>query len=401
MNKRSAGPVRGASPGGRPIAAPAIRCCILPPHVSIILQSGSADPFPHAPGLKAALQSYLLRVISMDMDKWIDGLIKAEKRRALPLLSFPAVQLMGISVRDLISDSGIQARAMYEVASRCRTPAAVTMMDLSVEAECFGAEIRFSDNEVPNVIGAVLEEAEDAESLRVPEMGSGRTGLYVEAVAKALELIKDRPVLAGVIGPFSLAGRLLGMTEIMYACYDEPAAVHDILRKSTEFITKYAAAFKAAGASGVVIAEPAAGLLSPAMCGEFSSPYVKAVTDAVQDGSFITVYHNCGNSVGAMVPEIVSTGCAAYHFGNAADMRGMLEKMPSGVPVMGNIDPVADFRMGTPEKIRADTLALLEECSSYPNFIISSGCDIPPAAPWENIDAFFGAVEEYNRSESR
>ncbi|MBS7172993.1 uroporphyrinogen decarboxylase family protein [Blautia caecimuris] len=31
----------------------------------------------------------------------------------------------------------------------------------------------------------------------------------------------------------------------------------------------------------------------------------------------------------------------------------------------------------------------------YPNFVISSGCDIPPAAPLENIQAFFDAVKEY------
>ena len=31
----------------------------------------------------------------------------------------------------------------------------------------------------------------------------------------------------------------------------------------------------------------------------------------------------------------------------------------------------------------------------YPNFVISSGCDIPPASKWENIDAFFKAVDEF------
>lgn len=36
-----------------------------------------------------------------------------------------------------------------------------------------------------------------------------------------------------------------------------------------------------------------------------------------------------------------------------------------------------------------------ECCAEFPNFVISSGCDIPPASPWENIDAFFEAVEEF------
>ena len=40
---------------------------------------------------------------------------------------------------------------------------------------------------------------------------------------------------------------------------------------------------------------------------------------------------------------------------------------------------------------------LLEECGGYPNFVLSSGCDIPPMSKWENIDAFFDeAAKFYN-----
>ena len=51
--------------------------------------------------------------------------------------------------------------------------------------------------------------------------------------------------------------------------------------------------------------------------------------------------------------------------------------------------------MGTPDRVREETLALLNKCSKYPNFVLSSGCDIPPMTPWENIDAFFAAQNEY------
>jgi uroporphyrinogen decarboxylase len=65
---------------------------------------------------------------------------------------------------------------------------------------------------------------------------------------------------------------------------------------------------------------------------------------------------------------------------------------------MGNVDPAGVLRNGNPEKVRQETLAIMEVCCRYPNFLISSGCDIPPATPWENLDAFFAAVAEfYNR----
>ena len=334
----------------------------------------------------------------MNMQAWLKEQMAADKRRAMPILSFPSIQLMGITVKDLIADSDVQAQGMYKIAQRCPTAAAVSMMDLSVEAECFGSQIRFSDDEVPTVIGSVVDTPEDAEALQVPAFGSGRTGLYVEAISKALKLITDRPIFAGVIGPFSLAGRLMDMTQVMINCYEEPEMVHATLEKATEFLLSYVKAYKAIGAHGVVIAEPAAGLLSPDFCGEFSSPYVKKIVDAVQDEEFIVIYHNCGDAVNRMVPQILETGAAAYHFGNAVSMEDMLRQMPSDVLTMGNVDPVSAIRNGTPEKVRQDTLAIMEACCKYPNFLISSGCDIPPAAPWENIDAFFAGGEEfYNR----
>lgn len=331
----------------------------------------------------------------MNMQAWLKEQMAADKRRAMPILSFPSIQLMGITVKDLIGDSDVQARGMYEIARRCPTAAAVSMMDLSVEAECFGAQIRVTDDEVPTVIGSVVETPEDAEALQVPAFGAGRTGLYVEAISKALKLITDRPIFAGVIGPFSLAGRLMDMTQVMINCYEEPEMVHTTLEKATAFLLSYVKAYKAIGAHGVVIAEPAAGLLSPDFCGEFSSPYIRKIVDAVQDEEFIVIYHNCGDAVSRMVPQILETGAAAYHFGNAVSMEDMLRQMPGDVLTMGNVDPVSAFRNGTPEKVRQDTLSIMDACCKYPNFLISSGCDIPPAAPWENIDAFFAAVEEF------
>lgn len=331
----------------------------------------------------------------MNMKQWLQDQMAAEKRKALPVLSFPCTQLMGITVRELVSDSDAQAKGMAAVAQRCPTAAAVSMMDLSVEAECFGAQIRFTDDGVPTVVGAVVHDPDEAEALQVPAVGTGRTGIYVEAIGKTKQLITDRPVLAGVIGPFSLAGRLMDMTEIMINCYEEPEMVHATLDKAAQFITDYINEYKKVGADGVVMAEPAAGLLSPGICEEFSTPYVKRIIEAVQTDDFIVVYHNCGNSVTQMPDQIVATGAAAYHFGNAIDLAEMLDKMPDDQLVMGNVDPVGAFFNGTPASVREDTLKVMKACSGHKNFLISSGCDIPPKSPWENIDAFFAAVEEF------
>ena len=330
-----------------------------------------------------------------DMKTWLEELKAAPVKKAMPVLSFPAIQLMGVSVRELISDSSLQAQGMALVAQRVDSAASVSLMDLSVEAECFGAQIRVSDEEVPTVVGQVVSTEEEAEALAIPEVGACRTGLYLDAIKKAAGLITDRPVFAGVIGPFSLAARLLDVTEVMIDCYEEPDMVHIVLDKVTQFLCAYCQAYKEAGANGVVLAEPVAGLLSPALAEEFSGPYVKRIVDAVQDDSFLLIYHNCGGSTIQQIDSILATGSAAYHFGNAIDMAEMMTHIPAGTVAMGNVDPAGEFRNGTPDSIRAATLAVMDACYKYPNFVISSGCDIPPLSRWENIDAFFAAVREY------
>lgn len=331
----------------------------------------------------------------MNMTQWLQDVKAAPVKKPMPVLSFPCIQLLGIDVQQLISSSDYQAKGMKAVADRTDAAASVSMMDLSLEAEAFGSTIRVSPDEVPAVIGHIVENQEQADALKVPEVGAGRTAIYVEAIKKACELITDRPVFAGVIGPFSLAGRLLDVSEAMIYCYDDPDMVHTVLTKATDFLIKYIRAYKEVGANGVVVAEPLAGLLSPALNDEFSVPYMKRIVDELQDDDFLIIYHNCGGGTIRMIDGILSIGAGAYHFGNAIDMTEMIKHIPDDTVVMGNIDPAGEFRNGTPESIRKATMDLLAACREHKNFVISSGCDIPPLSSWDNIDAFFAAAKEY------
>ena len=332
--------------------------------------------------------------MNRNMKQWAADLIAAPTKKPMPLLSFPCVQLMGVTVEQLVNSSALQAEGMKRVADRISAAASVSLMDLSVEAEAFGASIHVSSDEVPTVVGALITEEAEADALEVSPVGAGRTGLCVEAIRQAAEKITDRPVLAGVIGPYSLAGRLMDVSEIMILCYDEPDMVHTVMEKATSFLISYCNAFREAGADGVVIAEPLTGLLSPVLAEEFSHPYVKKIIDAVQTENFCVIYHNCGDNVPHMAADIYALGALGYHFGDAIDLLSVLPEAPVDALVMGNISPSLHFRGGTPETMTAAVRQLLSACRRYPNFVLSSGCDIPPQTPWETIDAFFAAAGE-------
>ena len=328
----------------------------------------------------------------MNVSKLLWDVAKADTHRGLPILSFPAAQKLNVTVEQLVKDASLQAQTMEIIATQTETLAAVSLMDLSVEAEAFGAKVQFFTDEVPAVIGQLVSDMDEAEALAVPDLTKGRAAICVEGIRLAKERITDKPVLAGMIGPYSLAGRLMDVTEIMYICYDEPEAVHAVLEKVTQYLIQYAGAMKQAGADGIVIAEPLAGILSPDMAAEFSHPYVKRIVEAMQAEDFAVVYHNCGNSVSHMLPGIFAIGASAYHFGNAVDMAAVMAAAPADCLCMGNVDPAAQFVQGTPESMTEATNALLAQCGHYKNFVPSSGCDIPYHAKWENIQAFFNAL---------
>lgn len=321
--------------------------------------------------------------------------LQQNRTRGLPILSFPAVQKLNISVNALVHSAALQADAMECIARETDTLAAVSPMDLSLEAEAFGAEVRFAEDEIPCVTGALVQSKKDAEALTVPDMNAGRLADAVKGVRTACARIADKPVLAGMIGPFSLAGRLMDVTEIMYACYDDPETVHTVLQKAAVFLTAYARAFADAGACGIVLAEPLAGVIGPDMAEEFSAPYVKQIVSAVQTDTFGVIYHNCGDAVEDMLPLLFEQGACAYHFGNGTNMRAVLEQAPADVLCMGNVDPVACFAKSTREEMTRAVQALLRGCMQFPNFVPSSGCDIPSHAKWENIDAFFDALKAF------
>ncbi len=331
----------------------------------------------------------------MNINQWIKEIIEDTQRYTIPIMTHPGIEMIGCTVRDAVQNGEVHARAIKALSDSYPSKAATVIMDLTVEAEAFGSTIEFPEHDMPHIIGSLVD-ASTVESLQVSPLSAGRIPEYLEANRLAVEMINDKPVFAGAIGPFSLAGRLFDMSEIMVACYMEPDAIALLLDKCTRFILSYCKALKDTGCAGVIIAEPAAGLLSGEDCQQFSSVYIKKIVEAVQDDTFVVILHNCGNT-GQCTEAMLHTGAGAYHFGNAIDMAKTLDECPQNVLIMGNIDPVGILKMMSPENIKKEVTSLLERTQAYPNFVLSTGCDVPPYVPIANIEAYYQALNEYNQ----
>ena len=310
-------------------------------------------------------------------------------------MTHPGIELIGSTVLKAVTDGQTHADAICALNERFPADAVTAIMDLTVEAEAFGAQIVFAEDEIPNVVGRLVTDYDSVAALEVPSLDAGRVREYLKANAIVASKVKDKPIYGGCIGPFSLAGRLFDLSEFMMAIYVEPETATLLLDKCTEFILKYVKAMKETGISGVIMAEPAAGLVSNDDCYAYSSTYVKKIIDEVQDDSFKVILHNCGNT-GHCTDAMVRSGASAIHVGNRADMVEILKSCPADLPVMGNLDPVGVFKQSSPEQVKAAALDLLERTAEFDNYILSSGCDVPPHIPVENIVAFYEAVNEYN-----
>jgi len=329
------------------------------------------------------------------MKQWITDMINRPGRIAIPIMTHPGIEMIGKTVQDAVTNGNIHAEAIIALNDRYPSAASTVIMDLTVEAEAFGCDINFVEDRMPDVGRRLLSSFEEVQQLSVPSLSAGRIPQYLLANQLAVAAIRDKPVLGGCIGPYSLAGRLFDMTEIMIAIYIEPDTINLLLEKCTQFLIEYCRALKTSGVNGVVMAEPAAGLLSDDDCRQYSSLYVKQIVDALQDDNFSVILHNCGNR-GHCTQAMLYTGAHGYHFGNVMKMKDALETCPSDVLVLGNLDPVGVFKMSTPEQVKQSTKNLLEQTAEYRNFVLSSGCDVPPHTPLENVEAFYEALAEFN-----
>jgi uroporphyrinogen decarboxylase len=320
----------------------------------------------------------------------VKEILAAPARLSMPILAFPGAHMAGTTVREMVTDSVKQCAAETAVHEKFQTPFVLSAMDLSVEAEAFGASIRFEEWEVPTVIGRKVTDAAGVSALPVPSVGAGRTDVYLATSRGLRSTIDDAFVLAGMIGPFSLAGRLFGVSEALAETIGDPETMHALLEKTSAFLLAYGKAFKDAGADGVIMAEPTAGLISPASMQEFCVPYIRKIISGLNDQNFQVILHNCGARIGHLKPSL-ETGARILHFGKPMDIVAALGQVPDDIILSGNLDPSEVFVNGTIPEVRMKTQQLLQATAERKNFVISSGCDIPAQAPMQNLFTFFTA----------
>jgi len=99
-----------------------------------------------------------------------------------------------------------------------------------------------------------------------------------------------------------------------------------------------------------------------------------------------------------LIKEMAESGVAALSLDSIefrVDLAQAAEKVPKDVAVIGNISPTRVLKDGSVETVRDAVTILLKRMKPYKNFILSTGCDVPPQTPIENLTVFMQTAREF------
>ena len=320
------------------------------------------------------------------------------KRLVAPLVGFPGVNLVGTSIKLAQQNYGEHIKVIKSIVERFQPDVVFPLMDLSVEANAIGRYTLFPQNESATIVteSFCAEEIRTIENVDV--LLDSRLFGYTETM-KRMNALLPKSVMKGayVTGPYTLAGLLMGAQNAAMATIINPDELLQICEFTTSVIKKYVNALIENGAQLICVLEPSAVMLGPDQFEIFSSNYVKAICEICDCKEVTSVYHICGNS-SHLVQKMCEAGVDGLSLDShetGIDLPAIAKEIPSDVVLIGNLNPVGSILNGKPEDIMRDINNLLEAMDEFPNYILSTGCDLPQEIPLENIDAFMKAGRDY------
>ena len=306
----------------------------------------------------------------------------------IPLMGYPGIQLTGSSLWQNETNPALQARTIAALAAEFNPDAVFPFMDLTIEAGAIGLPVHFPLHESPTVTSHPVRHTADIDPLRVPDI---RHDVRVEGVARVIRTLKAQNIgLVGgyVTGPFTLAGLMMGAGDVALATRTNPDLLHAALDFATTTIQQYAAVLVDAGADMIAILEPTASFISAKAFDVFSGPYVVQIIAALDVPAIL---HICGKTT-HLIPAMAATGADALSLDTQVDLAAAARQVPQTVGLIGNIDPVGVMAHGDVAEVQAAVHKLKGAMQPYVNFVISTGCDLPPETPLANIAAFMDSA---------
>jgi len=322
-----------------------------------------------------------------------------EKRRLVaPLVGFPGVRITGSTIKLAQQNYGEHFKALKALSETFKPDMIFPLMDLSVEANALGRYTVFPKEDSATVVkdSFFSDEIEKFESI---DMSSdSRVLSYVETL-RLMKYGLSPSIFRGayVTGPYTLAALLMGAEEAAISTILNPNELHKVCNLATKKILDYVELLISSGAQAICILEPSGMMLGPEHFEQFSAKYVQTISEVCKSSEVVSVYHICGNSM-HLVEKMCEANVDALSLDSTetgVNLPAVAERISKDISIIGNISPIGSILRGKKDDVCKDVINLLKTMEPYPNFILSTGCDLPQETPLENILAFMEAGKNY------
>lgn len=306
----------------------------------------------------------------------------------MPITMMFAGDFAGVPYGDYCRNHQLLVEAQIKTATTFGFDFVSCISDPAREASDCGAKITWFDNQPPAFVesDALLADKRRLTTLALPDpLAGGRMIDRVQAAALFKERCAGELLIEGWIeGPCAEAADLRGINALMTDFFDDPGFVRDLFETALQLGLSFAKAQLAAGVDIIGIGDAAASLVGPAIYDEFVWPYEKRLVDGIKQAGGRTRMHICGNTR-KILPGMGRLGCDIVDLDFMVPLAEARAQMGDQV-LLGNMNPVAMLRNGTPEAVRSTLL----ECyrAAGPRYIVGAGCEVVRDTPRENLLAF-------------
>jgi [methyl-Co(III) methanol-specific corrinoid protein]:coenzyme M methyltransferase len=207
---------------------------------------------------------------------------------------------------------------------------------------------------------------------------------FIPELIKAVEILKKEvggevPIVAGIIGPFTIAGSLLDSVPLLKATFKAPDKIRPFLDVGEKAGTALAQALIDAGADIISCEDMTASpeLIAPKTYRDFELEYQRKQFDAI---SVPTILHICGN-VDAIVEWMGQTGADILSLEPKANAQLAREKCGPDIVLMGGVDTATTLFMKDAETVKQGC----EESIAEGIQILAPGCAVAPGTATENL----------------
>jgi uroporphyrinogen decarboxylase len=273
----------------------------------------------------------------------------------------------------------------------------------------FGGEIKWPSGEfaqAPTVLKRPIETLDEVMNLKVPDVKTaGIIPVLMKFCALASkEQLDNKPfrIVLFMEGTFNTAANIAGIDKFARWMLKKPEAAHRLLRLATDFQIELAQYYKnTLGTDGAILfgGEPSSSnqLISPKQFEGFALPYLKETHEKIMAMGFKTfLMHICGEQ-NANLPywaQVPMGNPGLVSFGHEVDLETAAKYFPNDI-IVGNLEP-AIIQTRTPDEVYEAAKVVIMKGKRLPTgFIFAPGCELPPMAPVENVEAMTRAVNDF------